>query len=100
MTGNEESEQRETGADIAGALVGWARQSSRHGVILTLQLVHNATDYRDHRFHKIAVALNERQLRSLARDLARAARARGISLNAKPPLRTRLWLFLRGLVTG
>jgi len=99
MAQDRTTERTDIGADISGALVGWARQSSRHGIVMTLQVVHSAADYRDHRYHKVSVALNDRQLRSLARDLARAARARGLSLRSKPPWRTRVWLFLRGLVS-
>jgi len=90
-SGQETGQETEARAEISGALIGWARQSSRHGIIITLQVVHNASDYKDHRFHTVSVALNERQLRSLARDLARAARSRGLSLRARAPLHRRLW---------
>jgi hypothetical protein len=44
------------------------------------------------------MALNDRQLRSLARDLARAARSRGLDLRARPPIHKRLWQGLKSLV--
>lgn len=91
-------QQQETDAEMSGALIGWARQSSRHGIILTMQVVHTASDYKEHRFHKVSVALNERQLRSLARDLSRAARARGLSLQSRVPMHRRLWRRLKHMV--
>jgi len=91
-------EQKPRGTDVTGALIGWERRGARHGVILTLQIVENAAQYQDHRYHRVTMALNDRQLRSMARDLARAARSRGLDLRAKAPLRTRLWLKLRSLV--
>jgi len=98
MAEDHTTDQRERGTDISGALIGWARHSSRHGVVMTLQIVQNAAEYQDHRYHRVSMALNDRQLRSLARDLARAARGRGISLRSKPPLRKRIWQRLRRLV--
>jgi hypothetical protein len=92
----EELEPR--GSEVTGALIGWARRNSRHGIVLTLQVVENAAQFQDHRYHQVIMALNDRQLRSMARDLARAARSRGLDLRARPPLRTRLWLGFKALV--
>ena len=83
--------QTPRGSEVTGALIGWERKGSRHGIILTMQIVENAAQYQDHRYHRVAVALNDRQLRSMARDLARAARSRGLDLRAKPPWRTTLF---------
>ncbi|WP_214622096.1 hypothetical protein [Sphingobium nicotianae] len=83
---------------MTGALIGWERRGSRHGVVMTLQIVENAAQYQDHRYHRVSVALNDRQLRSMARDLARAARSRGLDLRARPPLRARIWTRLKSLV--
>jgi len=66
-----------------GALAGWARQETRHGVVMTLQIATSAEAFRQRQFDEVNVVLNERQLRSLARDLARSAEARGIELSAK-----------------
>jgi len=57
--------------------------------VLELQLASNVSDYADHNLSRVGVALNDRQLRSLARDLARAAEERGIELWPK----RRRWLF-------
>ncbi len=93
-------EQFEGATSLSGALIGWRRNSSRHGVILTLQIVENATQYQDHHYHQVNLALNERQLRSLARDLARASRSRGLPpLRAKLPFHRRVWQGLKSLAS-
>jgi len=66
-----------------GALAGWKRDKTDHGMILTLQVARSSDDYQQRRFDVARMALNDRQLRSLARDLARAARERGIDLDAR-----------------
>ena len=76
------------------ALVGWKRTSTRNGIVLTLQLTETRANFASCEFEKVSVALNERQLRSLARDLTRAAEERGITLFARKPW-WRLWRFLR-----
>jgi hypothetical protein len=91
-------EQTARGSRLSGALIGWERRRSRHGVVMTLQIVENAVQYQDHRYHHVTMALNDRQLRSLARDLARAARSRGLDLRARPPIHKRLWQGLKSLV--
>lgn len=68
---------------LTGALVGWKRTPSRHGIVLTLQLVDGVDRFKRADYDRVDLALNDRQLRSLARDLARAAAERGIELTAK-----------------
>lgn len=84
--------------EISGALIGWERLSTRNGVIMNLQLVETSAQYKDKAYHRVAMALNDRQLRSLARDLIRAAKRRGIDLGARPPFRRRMWNGLKGLI--
>jgi hypothetical protein len=91
-------EQSAESRQLSGALIGWERSGSRHGIIVTLQIVESADQYQGRGFHRVSVALNDRQLRSLARDLARAARSRGLNLNARKPLHKRLWNSLKSLV--
>jgi hypothetical protein len=68
---------------LIGALVGWKRAPSSNGIVLTLQVAEAASDFRDKDFAHVNLALNERQLRSLARDLTRAAEDRGIDIFPK-----------------
>ena len=63
-----------------GALAGWRRRGTDHGCVLELQLASKVADFTERRLSRVAVALNDRQLRSLARDLSRAAEERGIEL--------------------
>ena len=76
---------------ITGALAGWKRQSSRHGILLTLQVASTISHHVQRDFAVVNLALNDRQLRSLARDLARASRERGLELFARPSWHQR-WL--------
>jgi hypothetical protein len=71
------------------AVVGWKREERRHGIVLTLQLVGDRDSYHDRRLDRVPLVLNDRQLRSLARDLARASEERGMELFA----RKRWWRF-------
>jgi hypothetical protein len=66
-----------------GALAGWKRRPTEHGFLMTLQVAASTEAYRARDFDVVEVALNDRQLRSLARDLHRAAQARGIELSAQ-----------------
>lgn len=91
-------DQKPDGSQLSGALIGWERQRSRHGMILTVQLVENAAQYQDHQYHRVTMALNDRQLRSLARDLARAAQARGLDLRSQLPWRRRMWDRIKALM--
>lgn len=69
---------------IAGALAGWQRDMTHYGCVLTLQIAQSQDEFADREFQRVIVALNDRQLRSLARDLERAAERRGIKLWGKP----------------
>lgn len=70
---------------LTGALAGWRRTRTDHGIILSLQIAASADDVRSQRLGRVDVALNERQLRSLARDLVRAAEQRDIQVFARKP---------------
>lgn len=72
-------------------LIGWKREQSEHGCVLTFQLAESAADVRGGRLLDSSVVMNDRQLRSLARDLARAADDRGLQLFARPPWWKRLF---------
>ena len=75
-----------------GALVGWEREPTAHGIVISLEIM-TARSAEDSSGVVVAqVALNDRQLRSLARDLRRAADERGLEL--RPPKR-RWWQFHR-----
>jgi hypothetical protein len=65
---------------MIGALAGWRRHETPHGIVLNLQIAASAEKVAARDFMPVAVALNDRQLRSLARDLTRAAASRGIDL--------------------
>lgn len=80
---------------ISGALLDWERRGSDHGVIVTL---HVAESNMRGGHHRVSVALNDRQLRALTRDLTRAARARGLEIESPTPLTTRIWRRLKSLV--
>lgn len=67
-------------SDPARALVGWKRSKGQSGIVLTMEVVESAEQFGRKELLLIPVALNERMLRSLARDLARAAQERGIPL--------------------
>lgn len=70
-----------------GALKGWERTPSEHGTIITLWILTPEAAQSDNEADKVSMALNDRQIRSLARDLARAASDRSITLQAD----TRWW---------
>ena len=68
---------------LVGALLGWKRNPSENGTVITLQVL--AVDSpEDRKPIDVSVALNDRQIRSFARDMQRAANARGITLWARP----------------
>jgi hypothetical protein len=67
-----------------GALVGWKRLSADQSCLLTLQVANSAKAYREREFDLVELALNQRQLRSLARDLCRAAGEQGVPVWGKP----------------
>ncbi len=68
---------------VRGALAGWRRASTDHGCLLKLQVAPTVADFSAKQFDTVEIALNDRQLRSLARDLARAASGRGVELHSK-----------------
>ena len=70
---------------VTGALAGWRRTRARHGIVLSLQVATSADDRVQERLGRVDLALNERQLRSLARDLVRAAEERDIQVFARKP---------------
>jgi hypothetical protein len=67
-------------AVATGALVGWERNPAAYGIILRMQILTTRDDEGFSNFVEVQVALNDRQLRSLARDLRRAADERGLQL--------------------
>ena len=67
---------------LIGALLGWKRTRSLHGIVLTMQIAEVGAPIPDGNLDKVSVSMNDRQLRSLARDLERAAFERGIQLRA------------------
>jgi len=89
------SEESRIPLEISGALIEWERRGADHGVIMTL---HIAESGMRGNLHRVSMALNNRQLRALTRDLTRASRARGLTIEAPTPLGTRLWRRLKALV--
>ena len=75
----------------SGALAGWKRDRAKHGIVLTLQVAASKEDFDRRAFAGITIAVNDRQLRSLARDLTRAAEEQGLELFAS----RRWWRFWR-----
>lgn len=67
------------------ALIGWKREQSRSGIVVTLQLIADHAAYRAGEVDRVPVVLSDRQLRSFARDLARANAERGMDLFARRP---------------
>lgn len=66
-----------------GALAGWKWNTSEHGIVLTVQLVSSPAAYDRCEFDVVQMSMNDRQLRSLGRDIQRAAEDRGLDLWAK-----------------
>ena len=69
--------------DFYGALAGWKRSKTPSGATFSLQLAENQVAWAAQDYHRVHITMNDRQLRSFARDLARAAEARGLDLRAK-----------------
>ena len=88
------------GKRLTGALIGWERKGSQHGCVVTLQIIENAAEYSDNQYHRVSMALNERQLRSPARDLARASQARCVDLHAREPFPKRVVSGLKTMLMG
>ncbi len=68
--------------EMAGALAGWRRDRTSGGTVLTLQIANSAESFRSGNYTQVHLALNDRQLRSLARELYRATDEKGIALFA------------------
>ena len=79
----------------ARGVAGWRRFDGEHGIVLRIQVFANARAFAEERLERVDLVLNDRQLRSLARDLARAAEQRGLDLRAKRPW-WRFWRSSRG----
>ncbi len=75
---------------FSGALVGWRQEKSDHGMVLRLQVARSLDDYRERGLDRIDLALNDRQLRSLTRDLVRMSDSRDLSLFAPNGMLQRL----------
>jgi hypothetical protein len=96
-TGSNMAEQAmHRGADFSGALLAWKRRGSQSGVVMTLQIVENADQ--DNRCHRVKLQLNDRQLRSIARDLVQIAHERGIEVRTRRSLRERIRRLLKAVV--
>lgn len=67
-------------SEMLGALIGWKRAESASGIVLTLQLARTSDNVKEGNLTQVHLALNDRQLRSMARDLTRAAAERGVEL--------------------
>lgn len=80
--------------EMLGALAGWKRCASKDGIILTLQVAGDTEHYNRGIFMRVHLAVNDRQLRSLTRDLTRAATERGVDLWAPNPW-WKLWKHTR-----
>ena len=65
---------------LIGAVAGWRRRSTDNGIVLTVQTATSPDQFDRREFDEVSLVLNERQLRSLARDLGRAATERGLEL--------------------
>ena len=84
---------------VRGALVGWRQSRSEHGAVLRLQVARSAEDFHARSLDKVELALNDRQLRSLARDLIRAAQGRDLHpLFARRTLWARVQRRMAGLL--
>ena len=71
----------------AGLLAGWKRQQLTHCLVVTLQTVDEETDPHNPVFNKVALGISDEMLCSLARDLTRAASARGYDIWSREPMR-------------
>lgn len=76
---------------LTGALAGWKRTRTTSGIVLSFQVAASVEDLHQRRLSRVDLALNDRQLRSLARDLIRAAEQRDLDIFARPRWWTRLF---------
>lgn len=72
---------------VVGALAGWKWTRADNGVVLSVQLAPSTESFETCTFATVSMALNDRQLRSLARDIKRMAAERGLELESPPKLR-------------
>lgn len=77
-------------------VAGWRREQSANGIVLTMQIAFTRQQADKRNWEKLPLVLNDRQLRSLTRDLTRAAQERGIRLFATAPWWRRLLTRLFG----
>jgi beta-xylosidase len=70
--------------DAPAILVGWKRDRTPHGYVVTLQLAGSAEDVRRQDYERVSLVVNDRQLRSLTRDLVRALDDRGLDAFHRP----------------
>jgi hypothetical protein len=87
-------------AEKVGALAGWSWAESPGGITLKLQLAASVEDFRNREFRHAIVSLNDRQLRSLTRDLTRAATKRRLQLYPQPSWWQRIGRAIRILRRG
>ncbi len=64
-------------------LIGWKRDRTRHGCVVTLQLARSAEDVRRQEYERVSLAVN-RQTDPLTRDLVRALDDRGLDTFHRP----------------
>lgn len=76
---------------ISGGLIGWRRKETAHGCVITLQIATEREAFYNGGAQNVSIALNDRQIRSLTRDLQRLAEHRNIQLWAKPKLFDRIF---------
>lgn len=82
--------------DAPAILIGWKRDRTRHGFVVTLQLARSAGHAHRQDYDRVSMVLNERQLRSLTRDLVRASDDRGLDVFHRPHGWRRWLALLRG----
>lgn len=68
---------------LAGALAGWRWSLTGNGVVVRIQVATSKREFDDRDFVTVDLALNDRQLRSLTRDMIRATDERGLTLGSK-----------------
>ncbi|WP_156141152.1 hypothetical protein [Sphingomonas sp. 37zxx] len=65
------------------SVAGWRRFEGASGIVLRLQLFEGHEAFEQRRLDRVDLSLDDRQLRSLARDLVRAVEQRGMALHDK-----------------
>lgn len=69
--------------DVYGALAGWKFTPSANGFVITMQIAESVESWKNHDYANVKIALNDRQIRSLARDLDRKVKSRGLVLRPR-----------------